>query len=126
MPDKITQQRKTDFAWASIAGAGAEPVELIDVDGRKGILTIGCQDPFWLDDESAGIVVFTGSRLERPENPETQEQRDKRQDKYKRKEAAVKAAYKWHRTHAKHGPDCDEAGCTGKENEGTHGWRGPR
>lgn len=46
---------KTTFAWASIAGADPEPVEVIERDGRKGVLTIGCADPFWLDDESAGV-----------------------------------------------------------------------
>jgi hypothetical protein len=117
---------KTNFAWASIAGADPEPVELIDIDSRKGLYTIGCADPFWLDDDSAGIVVYTGSPLERPKNPETQEQRDLREKKYRAKEVAVTAAYEWHRDNAKHGPDCALAGCTGKDREYRHGWRGPR
>ncbi len=118
--------RKTHFGWASIAGADPEPVELIETDGRKGVLTTGCADPFWLDDEAAGIVVYDGSPLERPKNPETQGQRDLREAKYRSKQAAVKASYEWHRTNAKHGPDCEAADCTGKDKEYTHGWRGPR
>lgn len=115
--------RKANFAWASIAGADAEPVELIEVEGRKGLYTLGCADPFWLDDLSVGILVYGGSPLDRPVNPETQEQRDLREDIYKAKKAAEKAAYEWHREHSKHGPDCAAAGCTFV---GTHGWRGPR
>lgn len=103
--------RKTVFGWASIAGADAEPVELIEVDGRKGLFTLGCADPFWLDDESAGIIVFANS-LKRPDNPETQEVREAKQK-----------SYEWHRDHANHGPDCDAADCTRRYR---HGWRGSR
>lgn len=115
--------RKTHFAWASIAGADAEPVELVMIDGRDGLYTLGCADPFWLDDSSAGIVVYGGSPIDRPEHPETQQQRDLRESIYKAKKSAEKAAYEWHREHAKHGPDCAAAGCV---YTGTHGWRGPR
>lgn len=122
----MTDPRKTKFTWASIAGADPEPVELIEADGRKGLFTIGCQDPFWLDDTAAGIVVYDGNPLSCPSNPETQEQRDLREETYRAKQKAVKAAYEWHREHAKHGPDCELADCTGKDKEYTHGWRGPR
>lgn len=118
--------RKARFAWASIAGADAEPVELITEKGREGIYTLGFADPFWLDDESAGIVVYGGSPLVRPDNPETQEQREMRETKYRIVSAAKKAAYEWHRDNAKHGPDCALAACTGKDNEHRHGWRGAR
>lgn len=124
--DRDLAKRKAQFQWASIAGADPEPVELIVIDGRQGLLTIGCQDPFWIDDDSAGIVVFEGTPLDRPRNPETQHQRDVREAKYEAKLAAEKAAYEWHRHHAKHGPDCEAAGCTGKNREYTHGWRGAR
>lgn len=75
------QERKASFAWASIAGADAEPVEVIELDGRKGILTTGCADPFWLDDETAGVVVYVNT-LDRPESPETEVQRAARQKEY--------------------------------------------
>lgn len=116
--------RKTKFAWASIAGADAEPVELIETDGRQGLLTIGCQDPFWLDDPAAGIVIFSGCELVRPLNPETQEQRDSREAVYLAKKLAVRAAYLWHKDHAAHGPYCLAGDCNGKPYR--HMWRGPR
>ena len=81
---KAEQQRKTLFAWASIAGADAEPVELIEQDGRKGVLTFGCPDPFWLDDDVAGVVVYAND-LSRPKSPETPEQQAERQAKYEAK-----------------------------------------
>lgn len=118
--------RKTVFAWASIAGADAEPVELINVDGREGLYTLGCADPFWLDDVSLGVIVYDGTPLPRPENPETHEQRGAREEKYRAKEIAVKKAYEWHGTYAAHGPHCEQAGCVGKDRAHRHGWRGPR
>lgn len=119
--------RKEIFHWASIAGAEPEPVELIESSvGRKGLLTIGCQDPFWLDDKSAGIIVYDGSLLQRPLNPETKEERNLREQIYETKQKAIKASYEWHRLHSMHGPDCELAGCTGKARERTHGWRGSR
>lgn len=126
MGTNSTVIRKTEFAWASIAGADAEPVELVEIDGRKGLYTLGCADPFWLDDSATGIVIFGGTALNRPENPETMEQRDLRESIYNAKKTAVKAAYEWHRDNSKHGPDCELAGCTGKDKEFRHGWRGPR
>lgn len=75
-----------EFAWASIGGADAEPVELIERDGRKGILTIGCPDPFWLDDETAGIRMSIG-RIEKGYflTLETAEERQAREDAYQRR-----------------------------------------
>jgi len=88
---------KDKFKWASIAGADPEPVEVIEVEGRLGIYTIGCEDPFWLDDKSAQIVLYANS-LDRPPNPETQEQRDAKEALYLAERASGKR----------------------------HGWRGPR
>jgi hypothetical protein len=78
MPEMI---RKATFAWASIAGADAEPVEVIEQDGRRGVLTTGCQDPFWLDDDKAGVLLYVNT-LKRPHPLETQEQRAARQKEY--------------------------------------------
>ena len=109
---KNTEQRKTTFAWASIAGADPEPVELVEVNGRKGAYTLGCADPFWLDE---GVVAVFGNELRRPKNPETAEIMEAKQK-----------AYDWHRENSKHGPYCEAAGCVGARLEGRHGWRGPR
>jgi hypothetical protein len=93
--------RKASFAWASIAGADPEPVELIDEKtfmgrgspSRKGVLTTGCQDPFWLDDEAAGVVLYV-NELKRPLNPETQEQRDTRDAAYRAQRAAARHCWR--------------------------------
>ncbi len=83
--------RKATFAWASIGGADPEPVEVIEENGRKGILTIGCQDPFWLDDAAAGVVLYVNP-LDRPTNPEIPEQRDARNAAY---EAGKRVYHSW-------------------------------
>jgi hypothetical protein len=80
------ETRKATFAWASIAGADPEPVELVEENGRKGVFTTGCIDPFWLDDPDAGVVLYVNP-LVRPENPETQEQRDARDAAYRARKA---------------------------------------
>ena len=74
--------RKAEFVWASIAGADAEPVEIIEESGRKGILTTGCADPFWLDDETAGVVIYA-NWLARPDRLTTLEEQAKADALYK-------------------------------------------
>jgi hypothetical protein len=99
MHSRTASIRKAAFAWASIAGADPEPVELIDENtfmgrgspDRKGVLTTGCQDPFWLDDETAGVVLYVNA-LSRPENLEDQGQRDIREAEYRRRRAT---AHSW-------------------------------
>lgn len=48
-------ERKTEFYWASIAGADPEPVELATVDGRQAVYTCGCADPFFLDSDPVAL-----------------------------------------------------------------------
>lgn len=76
--------RKEIFYWASIAGAAFEPVEVVYEEkfpGRKGILTIGCPDIFWLDDLTANIRLSYNS-MTRPVIILTEEERLKRQEEY--------------------------------------------
>lgn len=47
---KAVADRKTEFWWASIAGADPEPVEKTQINGRPCVYTCGCADPFYLDD----------------------------------------------------------------------------
>jgi hypothetical protein len=63
-------ERKTTFYWASVAGADPEPVEFVEIDGRKAVFTCGCGDPFFLDDpecpvrlgrQFAGLLIFGSS-----------------------------------------------------------------
>lgn len=91
--------RKTKFAWASIAGADYEPVELVTNNGRKAMYTLGCADPFWLDEKVPEIIIYKGENeypLRRPDAIQTQVEKDKAEREY--------AEYR----------------------KGHHGWRGPR
>ena len=54
--------RKSQFAWASIAGAQAEPVEITEVDGRPAVYSCGCADPFFLDEPDCPVELGTGYR----------------------------------------------------------------
>ncbi len=72
--------RASPFAWASIAGANPEPVEISEVDGRPCVYTTGCGDPFFMDDPS---VVLYVDDLERPDNLLTQEQVDERERQWR-------------------------------------------
>ena len=116
--------RKTEFWWASIAGADPEPVEKTEHEGRPCVYTLGCADPFYLDLELCPILFVPQpmarmpSALERPRHPDA---------------AAAEAA---ERALAK-----ASAKPTGKSQMGrplyrymfrgqivefAHGWRGPR
>ena len=50
--DKAVRERiakKSEFWWATIAGANCEPVEIVKIDGERAALTCGCADPFFID-----------------------------------------------------------------------------
>lgn len=55
--------RKTEFYWASIAGAEPEPVELCTINGRRAVYTFGCGDPFFLDDKDTPVRLGTKRRV---------------------------------------------------------------
>ena len=69
-------------SYPSIAGADAEPVEIIEESGRRGVLTTGCADTFWLDDKTAGVVIYA-NWLRRPDNFQTLEERAEADALYK-------------------------------------------
>lgn len=71
--------KAAQFHWAQIAGANPEPVEVIDVDGRAGVLTIGCSDPFWLDE---GQVRVHRSNIPRPSSVYTKEEQAEAEKNY--------------------------------------------
>lgn len=56
--------RKTKFYWASVAGADPEPVEVCTVEGRRACYTLGCADPFFLDEPNCPVRL--GSAREAP------------------------------------------------------------
>ena len=50
---------KSQFYWASIAGADPEPVEVSKLDGRRVAYTCGCADPFFLDEKDCPVRLGT-------------------------------------------------------------------
>lgn len=47
---------KSEFWWASIHGADPEPVEKTEYNSRPCIYTLGCADPFYLDDPGIRLI----------------------------------------------------------------------
>ena len=104
-------ERKTEFWWASIHGADPEPVEKTEHEGRACVYTLGCSDPFYLDEP--GISFIEDEKMDRPENPITADENDERMHK---------AAMHGHRTYlAVNGERRAVLGWVSG-----HGWRGPR
>ena len=104
--------RKTEFWWASIHGADPEPVEKTEHEGRPCVYTLGCADPFYLDDGDA--VVLVGERMPRPLSPAA---------------AALEAAdWDAQRAAARKGRKTyvSPYGNRRSVSEFAHGWRGPR
>ena len=81
------QQRKALFGWASIAGADPEPVEIVELEGRKAVYTLGCADPFYLDEDPPRVTIYM-NKLLRPHNPMTREEVDKLARGYEERKAA--------------------------------------
>jgi len=52
-------ERKTEFWWASIHGADPEPVEKAEHEGRPCVYTLGCADPFYLDEEPSAVMFVS-------------------------------------------------------------------
>lgn len=106
---------KAAFWWASIHGADPEPVEKTVRDGRPCVLTIGCADPFFLDEEPCRVLLidpraneYTKPQpIDRPMHP----------DKIAAERAALEAARDAGRTTYKVGRRIFTV---------PHGWRGPR
>ncbi len=100
------------FRWASIHGAAPEPVEKAERDGRPCVYTLGCADPFYLDDGVA--VVFIDAAMSRPPSP---------------KEAQLRADdWEAQRSAARRGSKTYLSPYGGRRpvSAWAHGWRGPR
>ena len=105
-------ERKSEFWWASIYGADPEPVEKTERNGRPCVYTIGCADPFYLDD--AGAVVFVEERMTRPPGPV--EAKLSADDWQAQRDAARKGLKTY----------LSPYGGRRRVSEWAHGWRGPR
>jgi hypothetical protein len=98
-------KRKTEFWWASIHGADPEPVEKAEHEGRPCVYTLGCADPFYLDEPGIEFVSWFDSGIDLIHHP-TPMKRPLIKDKALAALAAKRA--KIARSNA------------------SHGWRGPR
>lgn len=49
---------KSEFWWASIAGADCEPVEVTKLNGERVAYTCGCTDPFYLDRPDCPVLLI--------------------------------------------------------------------
>lgn len=102
--------RKTEFWWASIHGADPEPVEKAEREGRACVYTLGCSDPFYLDEPGVLFVAESGGayygadKLYEPGEPEPIE-RPLHPDKEKARLASQYRA---------------------RLRDAAHSWRGPR
>lgn len=104
--------RKTEFRWASIHGADPEPVEKAEHEGRPCVYTLGCADPFYLDD--SGVVVFVDDEMKRPPSPR---EAQLRADDWQAQRDAARKGFKTY---------LSPYGDRRKVSEWAHGWRGPR
>lgn len=82
------EPHQSPFAWASIAGANPEPVEISEVEGRPCLYTIGCEDAFFLDDPTVLLYV---DELDRPDNLMTQDQVEEEERKWR----SAKRSHGW-------------------------------
>lgn len=70
---------KSEFWWATVAGANCEPVEVTNLDGERVAYTCGCADPFYLDRPDCFVVLIGQSRggsLTRPLTPEQEKAKE--------------------------------------------------
>ena len=102
MPKTKAAKRKTEFWWASIAGAKAEPIEKTTVDGRPAVYTCGCADPFFLDETDCVVELIL--LMERVPLIMA--------DEFKAPKKGLKSPTQRYSNTVWHAPD--------------HGWRGPR
>jgi hypothetical protein len=97
-------KRKTEFWWASIHGADPEPVEKAEHEGRPCVYTLGCADPFYLDEP--GVFFIDDERMIRPWHPDKEEAA-------RAAKLANRRSYVWQGKRIRLPPPA-------------HGWRGPR
>lgn len=82
--------RKTRFYWARIGDGNYEPVAVIGRKGARMAYTIGCQDPFSVDEDNPAIVVleksenaYDGGQMTAPLTPKQEAAADRRERRYR-------------------------------------------
>lgn len=109
-------ERKTEFWWASIHGADPEPVEKTEHDGRPCVYTLGCADPFYLDEQPSAVLLFD------PRSNEFTKPEPIRRPFHPDKTLAEKAALGAARAAGRK----TYISASGRREPVPHGWRGPR
>jgi len=96
----MSEERKTEFWWATIAGADCEPVEVVTVEGKRLAYTCGCGDPFHLDQPDCPCILVAsqaarfgdeGGPMLRPLTPKQEKNAFRR----KQRQLAEMRAHSW-------------------------------
>lgn len=52
-----------EYWWISVAGADCEPAVLtLDPEGKRIVHTLGCQDPFYVDDKDSPVEMVKAAK----------------------------------------------------------------
>lgn len=73
--------KKADFQWAVIGDANPEPVSVVTKGGKRLAYTLGCADPFELDDPDANIELLGHSLIPPPKPADVRRQRELRESR---------------------------------------------
>ena len=82
---------KSEFWWASVAGADSEPVEVVKKDGERLAYTCGCGDPFYLDRPDCPVILIEDEAMDRPMTPKQEKNYWARQ----KRQAAIARSHSW-------------------------------
>lgn len=124
---------KTEFWWASIHGADPEPVEKTEHEGRPCVYTLGCADPFYLDEPGVQLIgteaAWSSRRptfVENLDQPVTLMERPNHPDKEAAEQAALAKDHELSNAAWRAGRKT-YVNTAGRRVEAVHhSWRGPR
>jgi hypothetical protein len=85
----VSGKSKSEFWWATVAGADCEPVEVVKKDGERLAYTCGCGDPFYLDRPDCPAVLV--DEMNRPMTPKKEKNYYRRQAR----QAAIAVSHSW-------------------------------
>lgn len=96
MPKPI--KRKSQFWWATIAGADCEPVEVATLNGERVAYTCGCGDPFYLDRPDCPLVLVPMDEFNEPDMPMVRPltpKQEKNAERAARRALTIAASHSW-------------------------------
>lgn len=94
----MTDSRKAEFWWASVAGAKCEPVEVAMKEGERVAYTCGCADPFYLDRPDCPVVLVPTRRANHEAGQMDRQltsQQEKRADAAHRRQLRELESHRW-------------------------------